>query len=81
MFGIGTTELLIIFFLALILLGPKKIPQIAKSLGKAVNELRRVTDEVKESMRKETDLSEDLKKLKDPTKWLNDEKPEKDSGG
>ena len=60
MFGIGTTELLIIFFLALILLGPKKIPQIAKSLGKAVNELRRVTEEMKESVREEVDLSEDL---------------------
>ncbi len=47
MFGIGTGELLLIFFLALILLGPKRIPQIAKSLGKAAADLRRMTEELK----------------------------------
>lgn len=47
MFGIGTGELLIIFFLALILLGPKRIPQIAKSLGKAAADLRRMTEDLR----------------------------------
>jgi len=78
MFGIGTTELLVIFFLALILLGPKKIPQIAKSLGKAMGELRKVTEEVKESVKEEVDLSEDLRKLKDPRFWTEEE--DKDKG-
>lgn len=80
MFGIGTTELLVIFFLALILLGPKKIPQIAKSLGRAMGELRRVTEEVKESVKEEVDLSEDLKKLKDPRLWAEEEDKDKGAG-
>ena len=66
MFGIGTTELLIILVLALILLGPKKLPQLARSLGRSVNELRRVVDELKESVEEEMEpLKEELRNLED----------------
>lgn len=80
MFGIGPSELLVIFLLALILFGPKRIPQIAKSLGKAMAELRKVTEEVKESIEEEGGLSDDLRKLKDPSLWIDDQK-ERDKGG
>ncbi|HHO74805.1 MAG TPA: twin-arginine translocase TatA/TatE family subunit [Deltaproteobacteria bacterium] len=53
MFGIGGQELIIILVLALILLGPKKLPDIAKSLGKALGEFQRASDDLK----KEIDLS------------------------
>ncbi len=50
MFGIGTTELLIILVIALIVFGPKRLPELAKQLGKAFRELRKATDEVKENI-------------------------------
>ena len=50
MFGIGTTELLVILLVALVILGPKKLPQIARSLGKALGEFKRVSTDVKQKI-------------------------------
>ncbi len=50
MFGIGTTELLVILLVALVILGPKKLPQIARSLGKALGEFKRVSSDVKRTI-------------------------------
>ncbi len=50
MFGIGFNEVLIILILALIIIGPKKLPDIAKALGKGYREFRKAFDEVKEEM-------------------------------
>ena len=41
MFGIGMQELILVLVVALIILGPKKLPDAAKSLGKALNEFKR----------------------------------------
>jgi len=41
MFGIGTTELLLIFFIALLVFGANRLPQIGRSLGKTVSELKK----------------------------------------
>jgi Tat protein translocase TatB subunit len=43
MFGIGTPELLVILLVALIVLGPKRIPEVARALGKGLAELRKAT--------------------------------------
>lgn len=43
MFGIGTPELLVILVVALVVLGPERMPEIARALGKAMAELRRAT--------------------------------------
>jgi TatA/E family protein of Tat protein translocase len=51
MFGIGMPELLLILGLALIVLGPKKLPELAKALGKGMAEFRRATDELKSEFR------------------------------
>lgn len=51
MFGIGMPELLVILGLALILLGPKRLPEIARALGKGMSEFRRATDELKDELR------------------------------
>jgi TatA/E family protein of Tat protein translocase len=51
MFGIGMPELLVILGLALIVLGPKRLPEIARALGKGMSEFRRATDELKEELR------------------------------
>jgi Tat protein translocase TatB subunit len=46
MFGIGIQELIIIAVIALIIVGPKKLPDLAKTLGKGFSEFRRAADEV-----------------------------------
>jgi len=51
MFGIGMPELLLILALALIVLGPKKLPELAKTLGKGLAEFRRATDEIKDEFK------------------------------
>lgn len=45
MFGIGSTELLVILVVALIVLGPKSLASVSRSLGKAMGEFRRVSTE------------------------------------
>ena len=44
MFGIGMQELIIIAIIALIIVGPKKLPDLAKTLGKSFGELRKAAD-------------------------------------
>lgn len=51
MFGIGMPELLLILALALIVLGPKKLPELARALGKGMAEFRRATDDLKDEFR------------------------------
>lgn len=56
MFGISVYEMGIILVLALIVLGPKKLPDIAKALGKAFNEFKKATNDFKESMGVDNEL-------------------------
>ena len=58
MFGIGMPEMIMILVVALIVIGPKKLPDLAKSLGRALGEFKRATNDLKTSM----DLESDLKK-------------------
>lgn len=50
MFGIGMPELLLIMALALIFIGPKKMPDIARALGKGMREFRSAADDLKRSI-------------------------------
>ena len=68
MFGIGVPELLIILAIALIVIGPKKLPDLAKSLGRALNEFKKATREFKNSM----DIDEDINTIKKPFNEIND---------
>jgi sec-independent protein translocase protein TatB len=64
MFGIGMPELILILAIALIVIGPKKLPDLAKSLGRAMREFKKATNEFKESIQIDEDLS-DVKKAFD----------------
>lgn len=61
MFGIGMPEMLLILAIALIVIGPKKLPDLAKSLGRALREFKKATSELKESMELDGELK-DVKK-------------------
>jgi Tat protein translocase TatB subunit len=58
MFGIGMPELILIAVVALIVLGPKKLPDLAKSMGRAVREFRKATSELKETFQVDSEISE-----------------------
>ena len=57
MFGVSFTEIIIIFFIAFILFGPKKIPEIAKKIGKGLRELRKITDQITDEINKDINKS------------------------
>lgn len=54
MFGIGMQEVFVILVIALVVIGPKKLPEVARALGKGYAEFRRAFDDMKHSV--ETDL-------------------------
>jgi TatA/E family protein of Tat protein translocase len=68
MFGIGMPEVLLILAVALIVIGPKKLPDLAKSLGRAIGEFKKATHEFKQSI----DINGDLKDVKDTFEDMNE---------
>ena len=64
MFGIGFPELLLIMAIALIVLGPKRLPDLARALGRGFSEFKRATDELKQTFEAET-RANDFKRPKD----------------
>ncbi|MCK9594560.1 MAG: Sec-independent protein translocase protein TatB [Candidatus Omnitrophica bacterium] len=59
MFNIGMPELIIIFIVALVILGPKRLPEIGRQIGKAMSQLKRVTSDLKQAL--ENEPPEDIK--------------------
>ena len=70
MFGIGMPELILILAVALIVLGPKRLPEIARTLGKGLAEFRRTTDELKEEIR---EVEEEIEHPSSSTDELKEE--------
>jgi sec-independent protein translocase protein TatA len=59
MFGsVGPTELILIFIVALLVFGPKKLPEIGKSVGKAIREFKKASDDIKGRIEEEIAASE-----------------------
>ena len=63
MLGIGMQEILIILVVALIVIGPKRLPELAKTLGKGFAEFRKAADDLQETVRMDLqrESQEDLK--------------------
>ncbi|HEV2913636.1 MAG TPA: twin-arginine translocase TatA/TatE family subunit [Pyrinomonadaceae bacterium] len=62
--GLGTTELLVIVVVALILFGPRKLPQLSRSLGKSLGEFKRASEDFKRTWEKEVALEERQKEAR-----------------
>src|SRR5436305_7680619 len=56
--SLGLPEIIFIFLVALLIFGPKKLPELGRTLGKGVSEFRRATDELKRSINTELALDE-----------------------
>ena len=70
MFGLGIPELIVIFVIALVVFGPKKLPELGKSIGRAMAEFKKASEDFQESVRTEmreveheTNVKEDLKRI------------------
>lgn len=80
MFGLGMPEILLILAIALIVIGPQKLPEVAKMLGKAMGEFKRSAQELKNSIDIETTVKEATptpveNELKDVIKDIGTEDP------
>ncbi|KAA3615712.1 MAG: twin-arginine translocase TatA/TatE family subunit [Calditrichaeota bacterium] len=71
MFGIGTTELLVILFIILLVFGSKKLPELAKGLGKGINEFKRASQDIQS----ELDINAPLKEKNEKSAKKEDETP------
>ena len=64
MFGIGMQEVLLILVIALVVIGPKKLPEVAKALGKGYGEFRRAFDDMKHSINVDMRTEEEKERLR-----------------
>lgn len=64
MFGIGSTELLVILLVALIVLGPKSLAGVSRSLGRAMGEFRKVSNDFQRTLNVEAAQEEAREKMK-----------------
>jgi len=62
MFGIGAWEWLILLGLALVVVGPRRLPEVARTLGKVTRELRRTTRDLRLTLEEELDDESDRRR-------------------
>jgi|SRR5215212_1256140 len=58
MLGIGVPEIIMILVIALIVFGPRKLPEVGRTLGKALGEFRKATDDLKNTIEREVRVEE-----------------------
>ena len=59
MFGLGMQELIVILGVALLVIGPKKLPDIARAIGRAMREFRNATDDIKQNFNMDSSIDLD----------------------
>ena len=71
-FGIGFGEIIVILILALLVVGPKKLPEMAKKLGHAMGEFKKATSELKNTIETETSIADVKKTLNEISVSIHD---------
>lgn len=81
-FGIGPGELLLIMALALIVFGPRKLPEIMREVGRAVAEFRRASEQITKEVARDlaVEAAEEEQRRKTATQSLEDEADRKPDG-
>jgi sec-independent protein translocase protein TatB len=59
MLNIGPQELIVVLIIALIVVGPQRLPELGRTIGKAMREFRKIQDDVKDSIRFDLDTEPD----------------------
>lgn len=59
MFGLGMQEMIVILVIALLIFGPKKLPELGRSLGRGLAEFKRASEELKEGLAVELSAEEE----------------------
>ncbi len=77
MLGIGFPEMLVILAIALLVFGPKKLPEGGKSIGRAIREFRRTSDELKERFEEEIKADEFRQAKEDLQKGFEEDEESK----
>ncbi|WP_243364186.1 Sec-independent protein translocase protein TatB [Fundidesulfovibrio terrae] len=75
MFGIGSTEFLVILVVALVLIGPQKLPELLKAVGKGINEFRRMSSDVRSTLEREIERADEAKRIEETKKELFGDAP------
>ena len=73
---IGAQELIIIFVIALIVFGPRKLPQLGKSLGRNIGEFKRASNELRSTLEQEIRVEETRKEIMEPIETISNEAKE-----
>ena len=73
MFGLGLQELLVILVIALLVVGPKRLPEIARTLGRSFAEFRRTSEEIRASL--DVDFREEESHPQRTQSWKEDLAP------
>lgn len=77
MFGIGMPELVIILAIALVVIGPKKLPDMARSLGKGLAEFKRASNDFRRNMEEEARAAEEKERAAKETVAKETAEPDK----